>query len=114
MDLFDRVRGAGFCRPGWRLSAARVAHEIEAVAWRWLIWGRCGRLAYGGRHPPHFLHTLASCGGGGLQPGLSGVSVVVRDLRAGAIEEQLVEGLLDVGIAFYPHRTRGHRHRALV
>ncbi len=31
-----------------------------------------------------------------------GVSVVVRDLRAGPIEEQLVEGLLDVGIAFYP------------
>jgi transcriptional regulator, LysR family len=27
---------------------------------------------------------------------------VVRDLRAGPIEEQLVEGLLDVGIAFHP------------
>ena len=26
----------------------------------------------------------------------------MRDLRAGPIEEQLVEGLLDVGIAFYP------------
>ena len=51
---------------------------------------------------PTFLHTLVPATVAAFSSAYPRVNVVVRDLRAGPIEELLVEGRLDVGIAFYP------------
>ena len=51
---------------------------------------------------PTFLHTLVPATVAAFSMLYPRVNIVVRDLRAGPIEEQLVEGQIDVGIAFYP------------
>ena len=105
VDLFDRVgRRLRLSQAGlaFRVYAARALHEIEAGRMALADLGalQSGSLTVG--VIPTFLHTLVPAAVAAFSRAYPGVSVVVRDLRAGPIEEQLVEGLLDVGIAFYP------------
>ena len=105
VDLFDRVgRRLRLSQAGlaFRVYAARALHEIEASRMALADLGalQSGSLTVG--VIPTFLHTLVPAAVAAFSRAYPGVSVVVRDLRAGPIEEQLVEGLLDVGIAFYP------------
>ncbi len=103
--LFDRLgRGLKLSQAGmaFRIYAARALHEIEAGRMALADMGalQSGSLIVG--VIPTFLHTLVPAAVAAFSAAYPGVNVVVRDLRAGPIEEQLVEGQLDVGIAFYP------------
>lgn len=103
--LFDRVgRGLRLSQAGWafRTYAARALQEIEAGRMALADLGalQSGVLTVG--VIPTFLHTLVPSAVAAFSAAYPGVSVVVRELRAGPIEEQLVEGQLDVGLAFYP------------
>lgn len=103
--LFDRLgRGLRLSQAGaaFRVYAARALQEIEAgrMALADMAGLQSGTLTVG--VIPTFLHTLVPATVAAFSSAYPGVNVVVRDLRAGPIEELLVEGRLDVGIAFYP------------
>jgi len=103
--LFDRLgRGLKLSQAGvvFRSHAARALQEIEAGRMALADMGalQTGLLTVG--VIPTFLHTLVPAAVAAFSRAYPGVNVVVRDLRAGPIEEQLVAGQLDVGIAFYP------------
>jgi LysR family cyn operon transcriptional activator len=103
--LFDRLgRGLRLSQAGmaFRTYAARALQEIEAGRMALADMGalQSGSLTVG--VIPTFLHTLVPAAVAAFSSTYPRVNVVVRDLRAGPIEEQLVEGQLDVGIAFYP------------
>jgi LysR family cyn operon transcriptional activator len=105
VTLFDRLgRGLKMSQAGvaFRVYAARALQEIEAGRMALADMGalQSGNLTVG--VIPTFLHTLVPAAVASFSSAYPGVNVVVRDLRAGPIEEQLVEGQLDVGIAFYP------------
>lgn len=103
--LFDRIgRGLRLSQAGatFRVYAARALQEIEAgrMALADMAQLQSGTLAVG--VIPTFLRTLVPATVAAFSNAYPLVNVVVRDLRAGPIEELLVDGRLDVGIAFYP------------
>ena len=105
IQLFDRLgRGLRLSQAGaaFRVHAARALQEIEAgrMALADMTGLQSGMLTVG--VIPTFLHTLVPAAVAAFSMAYPKVNIVVRDLRAGPIEEQLVEGLLDVGIAFHP------------
>lgn len=103
--LFDRVgRGLRLSQAGaaFRAYAGRALQEIEAgrMALTELEGIRAGTLTVG--VIPTFLNTLVPATVAAFSAAYPKVRVIVRDLRAGAIEELLVAGELDVGVAFHP------------
>ena len=105
IPLFDRLgRGLRLSQAGaaFRVHAARALQEIEAgrMALADMTSLQSGTLTVG--VIPTFLHTLVPAAVAAFSMLYPRVNIVVRDLRAGPIEEQLVEGQIDVGIAFYP------------
>ena len=105
IPLFDRLgRGLRLSQAGaaFRVHAARALQEIEAgrMALADMTSLQSGTLTVG--VIPTFLHTLVPATVAAFSMLYPRVNIVVRDLRAGPIEEQLVEGQIDVGIAFYP------------
>ena len=112
IQLFDRLgRGLRLSQAGaaFRVHAARALQEIEAgrMALADMTGLQSGTLTVG--VIPTFLHTLVPATVAAFSMAYPRVNIVVRDLRAGPIEEQLVEGLLDVGIAFHPRSARRSR-----
>lgn len=105
IKLFDRLgRGLKLSQAGslFRAHAGRALQEIEAgrMALADLTGLQSGTLTVG--VIPTFLNTLVPTTVAAFSRAYPKVNIVVRDLRAGPIEEQLVAGELDVGIAFYP------------
>lgn len=105
IKLFDRLgRGLKLSQAGtlFRAYAGRALQEIEAgrMALADLTGLQSGTLTVG--VIPTFLNTLVPTTVAAFSRAYPKVNIVVRDLRAGPIEEQLVAGELDVGIAFYP------------
>ncbi len=105
IKLFDRVgRGLVLSQAGaeFRAYAARALQEIEAgkMALTELTAMRSGKLTIG--VIPTFLNTLVPVTVANFSALYPKVHVIVRDLRAAPIEDLLVSGQLDVGIAFYP------------
>lgn len=103
--LFDRVgRGLRLSQAGaaFRAYAGRALQEIEAgrMALSELSGLQAGQLTVG--VIPTFLNTLVPPTVAAFSAAHPGVHVVVRDLRAGAIEDLLLAGELDVGVAFHP------------
>ena len=108
--LFDRVgRGLRLSQAGlaFRDHAARSLKELESgrMALSELSGLQSGRLTVGVF--PTFLNTLMPATVAAFSQAYPGVSVEVRDLRAGAIEEQVLSGELDFGIAFHPAAHEG-------
>ncbi len=105
VKLFDRVgRGLLLSQAGaeFRAYAARALQEIEAgkMALTEMSALRSGTLTIG--VIPTFLNTLVPATVAKFSALYPKVRVVVRDLRAAPIAELLVNGQLDVGIAFHP------------
>lgn len=105
VQLFDRVgRGLQLSQAGeaFRAYATRALKEIEAgrMALSDLSGLQSGRLTVGAF--PTFLNTVVPAAVASFSQTYPKVHVEVRDLRAGAIEEQLLRGDLDLGIAFHP------------
>lgn len=107
VKLFDRVgRGLRLSQAGatFRAYAGRALQEIDAgrMALTEIAGMRSGTLTVGAIAT--FLNALLPPAVAAFSAAHPGVRVVVRDLRAGAIEELLAAGELDVGIAFHPAR----------
>lgn len=107
VSLFDRVgRGLKLSQAGlaFRDHALRALKELEAgrMALSELNGLQSGRLTVGVF--PTFLNTLVPATVAAFSQAYPGVTVEVRDLRAGPIEEQVLSGELDLGIAFHPAR----------
>ncbi len=105
IQLFDRVgRGLKLSQAGaaFRVYAARALQEVEAgrMALTEMTGLQSGSLTVGVIHT--FSTTLAPVAVAAFSQAYPRVNVVVRDLRAGQIEDQLVAGQIDVGIAFHP------------
>jgi LysR family cyn operon transcriptional activator len=105
IQLFDRLgRGLKLSQAGaaFRIYAARALQEIEAgrMALSDMTGLQSGTLTIG--VIPTFLHSLVPATVAAFSVAYPKVSIVVRDLRAGSVEELLIEGQLDVGIAFHP------------
>jgi LysR family transcriptional regulator, cyn operon transcriptional activator len=105
VELFDRVgRGLRLSQAGaaFRAHALRALRELETgkMALADLDELRAGRLTIGVF--PTFLHTVVPATVAAFHDRYPGVSVEARALRAGSIEEQLLRGDLDLGIAFHP------------
>lgn len=105
VSLFDRLgRGLKLSQAGleFQAYAARALQEVEAgrMALADLAGLRAGRLNVGAI--PTFLNTVVPAAIGAFSQAYPQVRVEVRDLRAGAIEDQLLRGELDVGVAFRP------------
>lgn len=105
IKLFDRLgRGLKLSQAGavFRVYACRALQEIEAgrMALADMTGLQSGTLTVG--VIPTFLNTLVPATVAAFSRAYPKVNIIVRDLRAGPIEEQLVAGELDVGIAFYP------------
>jgi LysR family transcriptional regulator, cyn operon transcriptional activator len=105
VKLFDRVgRGLLLSQAGaeFRAYAARALQEIEAgkMALTEMSALRSGTLTIG--VIPTFLNTLVPATVAKFSALYPKVRVIVRDLRAAPIAELLVNGQLDVGIAFHP------------
>ena len=105
MPLFDRVgRGLKLSQAGvaFRSYAARALQELEAgrMALSDLAGLQAGTLTIG--VIPTFLTLFIPEVVARFSARYPGVRVVVRDLRSGQIEEQLIAGQLDLGIAFHP------------
>lgn len=104
VTLFDRLgRGLKLSQAGeaFRAYALRALKEIEAgrMALAEMDGLRSGRLAVGAF--PTFLNSVAATVAT-FNRAHPGVFVEVRSLRAGPIEQQLLDGELDLGIASYP------------
>lgn len=105
IKLFDRLgRGLKLSQAGaaFRPYASRALQEIEAgrMALRDLSGLQSGTLTVG--VIPTFLNTLVPATVAAFSAAYPKVRVIVRDLRADPIEELLMAGQLDVGIAFHP------------
>lgn len=105
VDLFDRLgRGLKLSQAGaeFRAYALRALKELEAgrMALTDLNGLQSGRLTVGAF--PTFLNTVVPATVVAFNASYPKVAVEVRALRAGAIEEQLLRGELDLGIAFHP------------
>jgi LysR family cyn operon transcriptional activator len=105
VKLFDRLgRGLKLSQAGteFRAYAGRALQEIEVgrLALTEMASLQSGTLTVG--VIPTFLNTLVPSTVAAFSAAYPRIHVVVRDLRAGPIEEQLVAGQLDVGIAFHP------------
>ena len=104
--LFDRLgRGLKLSQAGaeFRAYATRALKEIEAgrMALADLSGLQSGRLTIGAI--PTFLNTVLPATVAAFCESYPKVQLEVRDLRAGPIEDQLMSGALDLGIAFLPH-----------
>ena len=105
VHLFDRVgRGLKISQAGliFKGYVGRALQEVEAgrMALTRLNDLQVGTLTVG--VIPTFLNSLvpaAVASFSGLYPG---IKVAIRDLRAELIEDLLINGQLDVGIAFHP------------
>lgn len=105
VKLFDRLgRGLRLSQAGaaFRAYAGRALQEIEAgrMALTEMTGLQSGTLTVG--VIPTFLNTLVPTTVAAFSAAYPKVRVVVRDLRADPIEELLMVGQLDVGIAFHP------------
>ena len=105
VKLFDRLgRGLKLSQAGaeFRSYASRALKEIEAgrMALTELSGLHSGKLTVGAF--PTFLNTVFPATVAAFSEAYPRVLVEVRELRAGAIEEQLLSGELDLGIAFHP------------
>lgn len=103
--LFDRVgRGLRLSQSGqaFRGYVGRALQELEAGRMELArISGlQAGTLTVG--VIPTFLDTLVPPAAASFSAQYPGVRISIRDLRADLIEEQLVAGQLDVGVAFHP------------
>ncbi len=103
--LFDRLgRGLRLSQAGaeFKVYASRALREIEAgrMALADLSGLKSGQLKVGAF--PTFLNTVVPATVAAFSQAYPGIRVAVRDLRAGAIEQQLLDGELDLGIAFHP------------
>ena len=105
VKLFDRIgRGFKLSQAGeaFRVYAARTLREIDA--------GRMALAEMAGLQPgtltvgviPTFLNNLVPATIAAFRVAYPKVKVVIRNLHAGPIEELLIGGHLDVGIAFHP------------
>ena len=102
--LFDRLgRGLKLSQAGaeFRVYARRALQEIEAGR---MALADLGGLQSGSSRsapsdlPQHVVPATVAA----FSRAYPKVKVQVRDLRAGPIEQQLLEGELDLGIAFHP------------
>jgi LysR family cyn operon transcriptional activator len=105
MALFDRLgRGLKLSQAGaeFRVYATRALKEIEAgrMALADLSGLQSGKLTVGAI--PTFLNTVIPATVARFSQSHPKVMVEVRDLRAGSIEIQLLQGELDLGISFQP------------
>ncbi|WP_137893465.1 transcriptional regulator CynR [Ramlibacter sp. 2FC] len=105
VPLFHRLgRGLKLSQAGaeFRVHAMRALKEIEAgrMALADLSGLQAGKLTVGAF--PTFLNTVVPATVAAFSQRYPKVTVEVRDLRAGPIEEQLLRGELDLGIAFHP------------
>jgi LysR family cyn operon transcriptional activator len=105
VKLFDRVgRGLRLSQAGaaFQTYAGRALQEIEAgrMALTEMSGLQSGTLTVG--VIPTFLNTLIPATVAAFSAAYPKVRIVVRDLRADPIEELLMTGQLDVGIAFHP------------
>lgn len=103
--LFERLgRGLKLSQAGaeFRVYATRALKEIEAgrMALADLSGLQSGKLTVGAF--PTFLNTVVPATVATFSQSHPKVAIEVRDLRAGPIEEQLLRGELDLGIAFHP------------
>lgn len=103
--LFDRVgRGLKISQAGlaYKSFVGRAMQELEAgrMALTQLNGLQSGTLTVG--VIPTFMDTLVPSTVAQFSANYPGIRVSIRDLRADLIEEQLVSGQLDVGIAFHP------------
>lgn len=103
--LFDRLgRGLKLSQAGaeFRVYARRALQEIEAGRMALADLGglQSGQLKVGAF--PTFLNTVVPATVAAFSRAYPKVKVEVQDLRAGPIEQQLLEGELDLGIAFHP------------
>ncbi|MDD2546863.1 MAG: transcriptional regulator CynR [Burkholderiaceae bacterium] len=105
IQLFDRLgRGLKLSQAGvaFRVYAARALQEIEAgrMSLASMAGLQSGTLTVG--VIPTFLNTLVPVAVAAFSRAYPGVNVVVRNLLAGPVEEQLLAGQIDVGISFHP------------
>ena len=103
--LFDRLgRGLKLSQAGvaFRSYAARALQELDAgrMALADMAGLQSGTLTVG--VIPTFLTLFIPDVVAAFSAAYPGVRVMVRDQRSGQIEEQLISGQLDVGIAFHP------------
>lgn len=104
VTLFDRLgRGLKLSQAGesFRAYALRALKEVEAgrMALAEMDGLRSGRLTVGAF--PTFLNSVAATVAA-FNQAYPGVAVEVRSLRAAPIEQQLLDGELDLGLASYP------------
>jgi LysR family cyn operon transcriptional activator len=103
--LFERVgRGLKISQAGLAFKGyvGRAVQEIEAgrMALAQINGLQAGSLTVG--VIPTFLNSLVPAAVARFSAQYPGIKVAIRDLRADLIEELLVTGQLDVGIAFHP------------
>jgi len=103
--LFERLgRGLKLSQAGaeFRVYATRALKEIAAgrMGLADLSGLQSGKLTVGAF--PTFLNTVVPATVATFSQSHPKVTIEVRDLRAGPIEEQLLRGELDLGIAFHP------------
>ena len=108
VSLFDRLgRGLKLSQAGaeFRVYARRALQEIEAGRMALADMGglQSGKLKVGAF--PTFLNTVVPATVAAFSRAYPKVKVEVQDLRAGAIEQQLLDGELDLGIAFHPAQS---------
>lgn len=106
--LFDRLgRGLKLSQAGaeFRVYARRALQEIEAGRMALADLGglQSGQLKVGAF--PTFLNTVVPATVAAFSRAYPKVKVEVQDLRAGTIEQQLLDGELDLGIAFHPAQS---------
>lgn len=105
ITLFDRVgRGLKISQAGLAFKGyvGRAVQELEAgrMELARLNGLQAGTLTVG--VIPTFMDTLVPSAVANFSAQYPGIKVSIRDLRADLIEEQLMAGQLDVGIAFHP------------
>lgn len=105
VTLFDRVgRGLKISQAGLAFKGyvGRAVQELEAgrMELARLNGLQAGTLTVG--VIPTFMDTLVPSAVANFSAQYPGIKVSIRDLRADLIEEQLMAGQLDVGIAFHP------------
>lgn len=105
VELFDRLgRGLRLSQAGqeFRSYASRSLKEIEAgrMALADLSDLQFGKLTIGAF--PTFLNTVLPATVAKFSKAHPRLTIEVRDLRAGPIEDLLIRGDLDMGIAFHP------------
>lgn len=105
IELFERIgRRIKLSAAGrsFRAHAGRALQELEAgrMELAELTGLRAGSLTVG--VIPTFLNTLVPAAVAAFSSAYPGVSISVLDLRASQIEELLLAGELDLGLAFWP------------